>query len=475
MPTRRRDRKRERTVRRSEKRYQQLVERVHTLLGRKHVDLLRSETGYNPRQRVATAHRLLLTCVEGCLSGQTLGFSTLRAFFVKRFGPIRPRAFQLRFKSSSAVAFFERALSYLVAQVLEEFAPPLTKTLSGFADIHVYDASQQRVPARGRKQDLCSTKPELGGSKWLIGYSLRHGAAFHALGGSGCMPELKNFWHLVGRLRPGVLYLVDLAYFSREMFIRATEQGAFVLMRLKACKSFRKQLHVVSAIEGGVPYRSLGQVCGCLAGYDSVNCATHVRVTGPQLSRRCALRVCPLQEVPQSLGDVRGPTIETVRMPASLPRSGGCARVEKNPPRTPEQLVATYRYAGGSSSILFREWKQQVEVLGDVRLLPARSTLRSIRQELHVRRALSSARRNSVSALLSGDFEESCHAGTSLRRRSEGENSRLRSTCSTSPASLHRAQQLCFAARSSTLEHCSYLSLASSESMHSVITSPLSG
>ena len=343
MPTRRRDRKRERTVRRSEKRYQQLVERVHTLLGRKHVDLLRSETGYNPRQRVATAHRLLLTCVEGCLSGQTLGFSTLRAFFVKRFGPIRPRAFQLRFKSSSAVAFFERALSYLVAQVLEEFAPPLTKTLSGFADIHVYDASQQRVPARGRKQDLCSTKPELGGSKWLIGYSLRHGAAFHALGGSGCMPELKNFWHLVGRLRPGVLYLVDLAYFSREMFIRATEQGAFVLMRLKACKSFRKQLHVVSAIEGGVPYRP----------------RKFTRL--PAYLRRAQREKNFLIDLDVHWDVSKSPL--ALRCVGAYHRKTGWRLYLTTVPRNrlaPEQLVATYRLRW-LVEFLFREWKQQLD------------------------------------------------------------------------------------------------------------------
>jgi hypothetical protein len=41
------------------------------------VDELRAETGYNPRQRVATAFRLMLTVVEACLLGQTLSFAAL--------------------------------------------------------------------------------------------------------------------------------------------------------------------------------------------------------------------------------------------------------------------------------------------------------------------------------------------------------------------------------------------------------------
>src|SRR5690606_41091534 len=49
------------------------------------VDELREGTGYNPRQRVATAFRVMLTVVEAFLVGQTLSFATLRAIFVRRF------------------------------------------------------------------------------------------------------------------------------------------------------------------------------------------------------------------------------------------------------------------------------------------------------------------------------------------------------------------------------------------------------
>jgi hypothetical protein len=63
------------------------------------IDELRTQTGYNPRQRQATALRLVLIVVQGFMLGQTLRFSSLRAMFHQRFGAIRPRAFQLRFKS----------------------------------------------------------------------------------------------------------------------------------------------------------------------------------------------------------------------------------------------------------------------------------------------------------------------------------------------------------------------------------------
>jgi len=50
------------------------------------VDELREQTGYNPRQRSITAQRLMLVVVEAFLLGQTLGFTALRAIFVRRFG-----------------------------------------------------------------------------------------------------------------------------------------------------------------------------------------------------------------------------------------------------------------------------------------------------------------------------------------------------------------------------------------------------
>ena len=61
------------------------------------VDELREQTGYNPRQRSITAQRLMLVVVEAFLMGQTLGFSAIRAIFVRRFGFVR----HARFRSAS--------------------------------------------------------------------------------------------------------------------------------------------------------------------------------------------------------------------------------------------------------------------------------------------------------------------------------------------------------------------------------------
>jgi hypothetical protein len=70
---------------------------------------LRAQTGHNPRQRLITARRLMLVVVEAFLMGQTLGFTAIRAIFVRRFGFIRPCPFQKRFKQASAAAFFRAA------------------------------------------------------------------------------------------------------------------------------------------------------------------------------------------------------------------------------------------------------------------------------------------------------------------------------------------------------------------------------
>jgi hypothetical protein len=96
------------------------LSRMHEVFSEGVVDELRRETGYNPRQRRATAYRLLLCCVEACLFGKTLGFAAIQAFFVKRFGPIRRRAFQLRFKSAAAVRFFRAALDRVIGRAVTE-------------------------------------------------------------------------------------------------------------------------------------------------------------------------------------------------------------------------------------------------------------------------------------------------------------------------------------------------------------------
>jgi hypothetical protein len=67
---------------------------------------------------VITAQRLMLAVVEAFLLGQTLGFTAIRAIFVRRFGFVRPCPFQKRFKQSAAAAFFRAALERLVASVI---------------------------------------------------------------------------------------------------------------------------------------------------------------------------------------------------------------------------------------------------------------------------------------------------------------------------------------------------------------------
>ncbi len=81
--------------------------------------------------------------------GQTLFFARLRAFFVRRFGDIRSRAFQLRFKSAEAAAFFRAAFERLVQVVVLPASLRLSGPLAKFRDVRVYDATGQRVPPRG--------------------------------------------------------------------------------------------------------------------------------------------------------------------------------------------------------------------------------------------------------------------------------------------------------------------------------------
>ena len=95
-------------------------DRVKDLSPEKVVDQLRRDTGFNPRKRIATAQRLLLVVVEAFLSWKTLGFNVIRAFFIRRYGQIRARACQLRFKSSCAAAFFEETLDRLVSVTCSE-------------------------------------------------------------------------------------------------------------------------------------------------------------------------------------------------------------------------------------------------------------------------------------------------------------------------------------------------------------------
>jgi len=197
------------------------------------IDELRAETGYNPRQRRATALRLVLIVVQGFMLGQTLRFSSLRAMFHQRFGAIRARAFQLRFKSPAAAAFFRAAFERAVRTVVTWTQIRLEGPLAVFDDVRAYDGTSQRVPPRGRRALPACTKG-LAGTKWMVGYSLKTGLLEDALVGAETAAELPMWHRLVGKLRKNTLYLLDLGFFERALFAEAQQAGAHVLMRLKS-------------------------------------------------------------------------------------------------------------------------------------------------------------------------------------------------------------------------------------------------
>lgn len=196
------------------------------------VDDLRAATGYNPRQRRATAYRLLVVVLYGYLLGQTLGFSRLRALFTRYYGAIRPRAFQLRFKSPAAASFFRAAFERAVRAVAEWSGVRLEGPLAVFDDVRVYDGTGQRVPPRGRRT-LPACVAGRAGAKWLVGYSLKTGLIEEALVDAETASELPMWRRLVGELRRGSLYLLDLAFYERALFADAIAAGAHVVMRFK--------------------------------------------------------------------------------------------------------------------------------------------------------------------------------------------------------------------------------------------------
>ena len=180
------------------------------------VDELREQTAYNPRQRLVTAQRLMLVVVEAFLLGQTLGFTAIRAIFLRRFGFVRPCPFQKRFKQASAAAFFRAALERLVESVIGSAQLSLTGPLAQFADVRIYDGTGQRVPPRGCEAlPGCTTGKA--GSKWVVGYSIKTGLLEHAEGGAETASETPLWHKLVPSFARGVLYLFDLGFFETQL------------------------------------------------------------------------------------------------------------------------------------------------------------------------------------------------------------------------------------------------------------------
>lgn len=210
------------------------------------VDQLRADAGYNPRQRLVTAHRLMLIVVEAFLlggSGGTLSFSGMRALFIRRFGFVQPCPFQLRFKQPAAARFFRAALEYLIGAVVAAAGVSLDGPLKHFVDVRIYDGTGQRVPPRGRKA-LPACAEGRAGTKWVMGYSIKTGLLTHGTMGAETDSESPLWRKLVPSLERGVLYLFDLGFFERQLFIDAMSSGAHVLMRLKSSAKVRVVGHM---------------------------------------------------------------------------------------------------------------------------------------------------------------------------------------------------------------------------------------
>lgn len=207
------------------------------------IDQLRVETGYNPRQRVGTAFRLMLTVVEAFLVGQTLSFTSLRAIFVRRFGFVRPCPFQKRFKQASAAAFFRAALEKLVSSVASAAGLELGGPLGRFVDVRIYDGTGQRLPPRGRDVLPGCTKGKAG-AKWVLGYSIKTGLLEHGVCDAETASETPLWHKLVPTFTSGVLYLFDLGFFERALFASAKAAGAHVLMRLKSTAKVKVVAHM---------------------------------------------------------------------------------------------------------------------------------------------------------------------------------------------------------------------------------------
>lgn len=229
---------------RDTRREAEAIERqLHCAFTPRVIDRLRAETGYNPRQRVGTALRLMLIVVEGFLVGQTLSFTSLRAIFVRRFGFVRPCPFQMRFKQASAAAFFRAALEKLVASVAASANLELNGPLARFEDVRIYDGTGQRVPPRGRGALPACAKGKAG-AKWVHGYSIKTGLLEHGICDAETASETPLWHKLVPTFTSGVLYLFDLGFFERALFASAKAAGAHVLMRLKSSAKVRVMAHM---------------------------------------------------------------------------------------------------------------------------------------------------------------------------------------------------------------------------------------
>jgi len=196
------------------------------------IDIIRASTGYNPRRRLCNAAPLLQTLFTVFLTGQPLSFANLRSCFMATFGYVASCPFQNRFKQRQAADFFREAFRYAVNQLAGIDVGPLAGPLGCFSDVLIYDSTSIRVPPRGR-DELPHCTESKAGAKLLVGYSAKSGLIDDCLCEAQTCADQKLWEKLVPELRQGVLYLLDLGFFSRNIFNEAQLAGADVLMRLK--------------------------------------------------------------------------------------------------------------------------------------------------------------------------------------------------------------------------------------------------
>ncbi|NOU26979.1 MAG: transposase, partial [Polyangiaceae bacterium] len=72
------------------------------------------------------------------------------------------------------------------------------------------------------------------GTKWVMGYSIKTGLLEEGICGAETSAEIPMWRQLAPSLTRGVLYVLDLGFFERQLFVDALAAGAHVLMRLKS-------------------------------------------------------------------------------------------------------------------------------------------------------------------------------------------------------------------------------------------------
>jgi hypothetical protein len=173
-----------------------------------------------------------------------------------------------------------------------------------------------------------------------VGYSLRTGVAFSAASAAETCSEIKLWRKLVPAMMPNVLYLLDLGYFSKEMYLEAQRVGAHVLMRLKSSAKVRLHAHLYNGRMLSLPDWSLSYYLGTQPRRRGMT--LDLNVTWGRGSQAMSLRL-----VGFSVGGRKGWRFYLTTIPRET--------------LTAEQIVESYRLRW-LIEFLFREWKQQADL-----------------------------------------------------------------------------------------------------------------